>query len=160
MSTLATHVWRPSSARSITLDAFVPVARGAVAVAPPPLAWPTKDPNDVLDYQFNISPAVTGNDGDAIATLDVSIGPNAPGDLVLNSATADGLSAVFWFSGGQTGVAYTVTITVGTTNGRNLQRSVVLPVLSLSSPTIPTTALETDTGLMLVDQNGNPVLVS
>jgi hypothetical protein len=160
MSTLATHVWRPSSARSITLDAFVPVARGAVAVAPPPLAWPTKDPSDVLDYQFNISPAVTGNDGDAIATLDVSILPNAPGDLVLNSATADGLSAVFWFAGGQNGVAYAVTITIGTTNGRNLQRSIVLPVILLSSPTIPTTALETDTGLILVDQNGNPVLVS
>ena len=45
--------------------------------------WPTKDPIDILDYQFDISPALIGNDGDAIATLDVTIEPAQPGDLTL-----------------------------------------------------------------------------
>ena len=49
MPTIATHVWRPSSSRRILLDAFIPVARGAPAIASPLLAWPTKDPGDVLD---------------------------------------------------------------------------------------------------------------
>ena len=64
MPTQAKHVWKPSSARTVTLDSFIPVARGSVASAPSPLNWPTKDPADVLDYQFDISPAFVGNDGD------------------------------------------------------------------------------------------------
>ncbi len=78
-------------------------------LAPPPLNWPTKDPTDVLDYQFDITPAVVGNDGDAIATLDVTIEPANPGDLVLNSATTDGSVGDVWLSGGQAGTVYTVT---------------------------------------------------
>ena len=90
MPTPATHVWKPSNARTVVLDSFIPVPRGSTALAPPPLNWPAKDPADVLDYQFDISPALVGNDGDAIATLDVTIEPANPGDLVLNSATTDG----------------------------------------------------------------------
>ena len=107
MPTPATHVWKPSNARTVVLDSFIPVPRGSTAVAPPPLNWPTKDPADVLDFQFDISPALIGNDGDAIATLDVTIEPANPGDLTLNSATADGAVAVLWLSGGQPGIIYT-----------------------------------------------------
>jgi hypothetical protein len=160
MPTQATHVWKPSSARTVTLDSFIPVARGAIASAPSPLNWPTKDPADVLDYQFDISPAFVGNDGDSIQTLDATISPANPGDLSLASSTADGAMAVFWFSGGQAGTVYTVTIVIGTTNGRTIQRSILLPVLSLSTPSVPVTALETDIGLVITDQNGNPILSS
>ena len=66
MPTIASHVWRPSSARILYLDSFIPVARGSAAMAPAPLSWPAKDPADVLDYQFNVASAVVGNDGDAI----------------------------------------------------------------------------------------------
>ena len=160
MPTPATHVWKPSNARTVTLDGFIPVPRGAIASAPPPLNWPTKDPADILDYQFDIAPALVGNDGDSIATLDASISPANPGDLMLSSTTADGSVAVFWFAQGQAGTVYTVTVTVGTANGRTIQRSILLPVLSLSNPAVPTTAIETDTGLVITDQNGNPVLSS
>jgi hypothetical protein len=158
MSTSATHVWKPSSARTVVLDAFIPVPRGSAVVAPPPLNWPTKDPTDILDYQFDISPAVVGNDGDAIATLDVTIKPANPGDLTLNNATADGTVAVLWLSGGQTGTVYTVTLVITTVNGRTIQRSILLPVVLLSIPPIPPNALVTDAGVVLTDQNGNPVL--
>ena len=160
MPTPATHVWKPSNARTVMLDAFIPVPRGSTAVAPPPLNWPTKDPADVLDYQFDIAPALVGNDGDAIATLDITIEPSNPGDLSLNSAIADGSVAVLWLSGGQPGTVYTVNLVITTTNGRTISRSLLLPVLYLSVSPVPPNALLTDTGVVLTDQNGNPVLTS
>jgi hypothetical protein len=142
------------------LDSFIPVPRGSAAIAPPPLNWPTKDPADVLDYQFDVSPALVGNDADAIETLDVSIEPANPGDLTLNSAMTDGPVAVLWLSGGQSGTVYTVNLMIGTANGRTINRTILLPVLYLSVPPIPPDALVTDAGIVLTDQNGNPVLIS
>jgi len=159
MPTTATHVWRPSSARRVLLDSFIPVVRGATAVAPPMLTWPTKDPGDVLDYQLDISPALVGNDGDGITTLDVQITPSQPGDLALTSSAADGTSAVLWFSSGQPNTIYSIAITIGTMNGRSIQRTVLLPVLPLSVAVNPTSALQTNSGLPITDQNGNPVLI-
>lgn len=158
MATPAIHLSKPSSARTVVLDAFIPVPRGSIAVAPPPLNWPTKDPNDVLDYKFNIAPGLLGNEGDSIATLDVSTSPNNPGDLIVNEAMADGPSAVLWLSEGQAGVVYTITIIISTINGRTIQRSILLPVLLLSVPPIPPNAIDISAGAVLTDQNGNPVL--
>ncbi len=156
----ASHVWKPSSARRVVLDAFVPVPRGSAPAAPPPLNWPTKDPADVLDYEFDISPALVGNRWDGIATIGVSISPDNPGDLALLSSAADGAIAVLWLSGGQAGTIYTVTVALGTTNGRTVQRSVLLPVLMLSQPPVPPTAIQTNSGLVITDQNGNPVVTA
>jgi hypothetical protein len=160
MPTPATHVWRPSSARSVTIDSFVPVPRGSTATAPAPLNWPTKDPSDVLDYEINISPAVIGNGGDMIATLDVSTSPSEPGDLVVNSMTADGTTAVLWLAEGQAGTVYTVTVLISTETGRTIQRTILLPVLPLSVTIAPEGSLQTAPGVILTDQNGNPVLVT
>lgn len=159
MSSAASHVWRPSSARIVSLDSFVPVPRGTTAVAPAPLSWPAKDPADVLDFQFDISNAVVGNPADSIAALDVAISPDAPGDLVLNLAAIDGTSAILWFAGGQAGTTYVVTLAISTANGRAVTRSVLLPVLALSTPPVPTTALLTNAGSPVVDQNGNPIVL-
>ena len=160
MPTAATHVWKPSSARTVVLDSFIPVPRGSTSASPPPLNWPAKDPFDVLDYRFDISAALTGNDGDNIATLDVTIEPDDPGDLRLNGATADGNIAVLWLSSGQAGTVYSVNITIGTLNGRTINRSVLLPVLALSAPPPSANTLVTDAGIEITDQNGNPVLIS
>jgi hypothetical protein len=160
MPTPTTHVWRPSNARTVLLDSFVPVPRGSTAVEPPPLNWPTKDPIDVLDYQLDISPALVGNDGDAIATLDVTIESTNPGGLVLNSAIADGAVAVLWLSAGHSGTVYMVNLLITTINARTINRSILLPVLNLSIPSVPPNAMITDKGVVLTDQNGNPVLVA
>jgi len=160
MPTPASHVWKPSAARTVVLDAFIPVPRGSTATAPPPLNWPTKDPQDILDYQFDITPALVGNRGDSIATIDVLTAPSNPGDLVVNQVTADGAVVVLWLADGQAGTVYTITILITTVNGRSLQRSILLPVLELSSPIAPATAILTNTGAVLTDQNGNPVLAS
>ena len=160
MSTTVSHVWKPSHARLVTVDSFISVPRGASAVAPPPLNWPTKDPGDVLDYILDIAPAIVGNDGDGISTVVVTVAPANPGDLVVQSTTADGSRIVLWLSEGQAGTIYTITFGIATINGRSLQRTVLLPVLMLSIPAVPPNALITTAGVVLTDQNGNPLLSS
>jgi hypothetical protein len=160
MSTTVSHVWKPSHARLAIIDSFIPVPRGATAVVPPSLSWPTKDPGDILDYILDIGPAIVGNDGDGIAALTVTVSPSNPGDLLVQSSTADGSRVIIWLAEGQAGTIYTITFGINTANGRSLQRSVLLPVLLLSVPTIPANALFTTAGIVLTDQNGNPVLSS
>ncbi|MDR3536533.1 MAG: hypothetical protein P4L71_08535 [Acetobacteraceae bacterium] len=160
MATPASHVLKPSWARVVTIDSFIAVPRGSEAIAPPPLNWPAKDPCDILDYVIEFSPAVLGNDGDSLATLDVTVTPDAPGDLSMTNSGADGTRAVLWFSGGQAGTVYVVTISINTTNGRTIQRSIILPVILLSAPATPAMAIQTAAGLTITDQNGNPVLSS
>ncbi len=158
MATAANYVWRPSTARVALLDTFVPVPRGAVSGSALPLTWAAKDPGDVLDYAIDFSPAFVGNPGDAIADLDVSISPSQPGDLTVNRASADGTSAVLWLAGGQAGTTYTVTVSVVANSGRTLSRSVLLPVILLAASPAVITSIQTDTGAVLTDQNGNPVV--
>jgi hypothetical protein len=160
MSTPANHLWKPSQARLVTIDSFVPVPRGSTAVAPPPLNWPAKDPGDVLDYLLDIGPALVGNDTDGIATLDVSITPSAPGDLLMQSVTTDGSRIILWLAGGQVGTVYNITFAIGTNGGRVLQRTVLLPVILLSVPPIPEGAVLTAPGAALTDQNGNPIVAA
>jgi fermentation-respiration switch protein FrsA (DUF1100 family) len=160
MPTIASHTWIPSVARTVTLDDFVPVPRGASPVAPTIPSWPLKDPGDTLDYQFNIAPALIGNDGDAISTLDITIVPAAAADLTLTATAADGARAVLWFSRGQAGTTYTITLTIGTQNGRTIARSVLLPVAALATPVILAESLLASDGTPLVDQNGNPILAT
>lgn len=159
MPTIASHVWRPSGARRVVLDGFLPVPRGTIPSTPAPLAWPAKDPADVLDYEFDVSAALLGNRGDTIATIDVAIVPNALGDLTLVSSAADGPIAVFWFSHGQVGTIYAVQVTMNTASGRTLSRAILLPVQSLATAAAPIEALTTDTGNVVTDQSGNPILI-
>jgi hypothetical protein len=159
MSGSATHVFKPSLARRIVLDGFVPVPRGAAVAAPPPLSWPAKDPSDVLDYVLDVSAALVGNEGDGIASIAVTIAPNATGDLVMNSAAADGQTAVFWFAAGQVGTVYSVQVTITMQSGRTLGRALLLPVLALASTPPPSETLTTDAGTVITDAAGNPILL-
>ena len=159
MGTTANHVWRPSAARVLVVDGFIPGPRGVPVQVLASPAWPAKDPGDVLDYQFDISPALCGNDGDGVATLDVTISPANPGDLSLASAAADGARAVLWLQGGQAGTTYSVTLTIGTQAGRMLSRSVLLPVVALATAVPVAETLTADDGTTLTDGSGNPILL-
>lgn len=158
MSTPANHIWKPSNARLVAINSFIAIARGTTAVSPASLNWPAKDPGDILDYILDIAPAIVGNDGDGIATLDVSVTPANPGDLSIQSSTTDGSRIILWLSAGQAGTIYVINFFISTLSGRCLKRSILLPVILLSAPQTPPTALLTSGGLPLVDQNGNPVL--
>jgi len=155
----APPVWRPSNARVVVLDDFLPVPRGAAVTTPPALSWPAKDPGDVLDYQIDVSPALIGNEGDAIETVDVSITPDAPGDLTLTATAADGASAVLWLAGGQADTLYSLALTVSTKNGRTIVRNIQLPVLPLSAPAAESGTLDLESGGPLTDEYGNPLLL-
>jgi hypothetical protein len=160
MGTPANITWLPSTARLIVLDGFGMIPRGTLQVAPHPLAWPVKDPSDLLDYVFDVSEALAGNEGDSIATLDVQISPSNPGDLTLNSSSAEGTQAILWLSQGFPGTTYAVTITIGTQSGRTIGRTVALPVLALATQTVPAAAITDQTGAPITDQNDNPLTTS
>ncbi len=159
MPTVAPQLVRPSTARRVVLDGFVPTPLGNLATAPAVLSWPAKDPGDVLDYEFDISPALVGNDRDAIATIDVTIQPSAAGGLTLTSSAADGKVAVLWLADGQAGTVYSVQVTIGTTAGRTIGRAIYLPVLALVSSAPPASALTTTAGSAVTDPSGNAITV-
>jgi hypothetical protein len=159
MGTPASFSWQPTTNRVVVVAGFGPYPRGTYQTAPPPLVWPVKDPGDVLDYVVDLSEALAGNDGDSVATLDVSIAPDNPGDLTLHSSSADGDLAILWLAGGISGTTYAVTVLVGTNSGRVFSRTVMLPVASLTA--MPTTNDITDqTGAPLTDQTGAPLTTS
>lgn len=160
MPTLVSHVWKPGKAQIITIDSFVAVPRGTVATAPTPLSWPSKDPGDVLDYQLDIEPALIGNEGDTIESVDIDVNPSQPGDLSTDNVSADGYRIVIWFSAGQAGTTYSVTAVVAMASGRTLQRSILLPVVAMSLPSVPANAIEATTQDPLTDQDGNPIVNS
>ena len=161
MGTAANYSWIASTARVVLVDGFGTIPRGTLQVVPqPPQAWPAKDPSDALDYVFDISEAIAGNEGDSIATLDVAINPANPGDLTLQSSSADGGQAILWLSGGISGTTYAITITTGTNSGRVISRTVSLPVIALAGAAPASTDITDQTGVPITDQYGNPITTS
>lgn len=160
MATQANHSWKPSAARLLTIAGFERRPRGASpAVAGTIAAWPPKDPADTLDYVYDISPALRGDDGDSITDLDVTITPTQAGDLTLAASSVNGRTATLWLSGGQSGTTYAVTLAIGTVAGRSFQRTAYLSVLDLSADPPLGTELVTETGEPILDQAGNPIFI-
>ena len=160
MGTQVNYTWIPSTSRLLALDGFSFYPRGTAFCPQPPLSWPPKDPGDTLDYTLDISGAVAGNEGDAIASLDVSVSPNNPGDLALVSSSADGDLAILWFSAGVAGTVYQVTVTVGTNSGRVIGRTINLPVVTLANAPNAQSDLTDQYGNPITDQNDSPIIVT
>lgn len=161
MSSTVTHSWKPSAARTLTITGFTRFARGTWPQTPAgcAAAWPAKDPADVLDYVYDISPAIWGDEGDSITLLNVTVAPALAGDMTLTSSSTNGPLAILWFGAGQSGTTYAVTLAIGTLAGRSFQRTVMLPCLALSAEPPLGTELLTDSGAPLLDQNGNPIFI-
>jgi hypothetical protein len=160
MATAAIYSWIPSTARTVFVEGFGCVPRGTFPSPPFSMAWPAKDPTETLDYVLDVSEAIAGNEGDAIATLDVLIIPSNPGDLTLQSASADGDLAILWLAAGFPGTTYSVTITIGTNSGRVIARTVNLPVVTLAlQPVIPN-AITDQTGAPITTQTDSPITTS
>jgi hypothetical protein len=160
MGTQAAYSWIPSTARLLALDGYGLQPRGTLPCPPPILSWPAKDPTDTLDFILDISEAIAGNEGDSIATLDVVISPDNPGDLTLQSSSADGDLAIMWFTAGFAGIVYQVTVTVGTNSGRVIGRTINLPVMAFATPPVPPEALTDQTGNPITDQTDAPIIVT
>ena len=160
MPIAVSHVWRPSTARSVALDGVLPVPRGVIPSDLPPLVWPAKDPGDVLDYEIDASAVVAGDPGDQVATVAVTVVPSvSPADVQVGRVSADGAVALLWLSGGQPGTVYAVQVSLSTQKGRVIGRTVLLPVRAMASVPPPTVPLTADGGAVITDQNGNPILL-
>ena len=160
MATQAVYSWVPSSARYVEITGFGPTPRGAGLMCTAQLSWPPKDPAETLDYVFDITDALFGNEGDAIATLDIGIAPSNPGDLTLQSASADGGRAILWLTGGQAGTSYAVTVTLGTNSGRILSRTIYLLVTNLAAANGTENAITDQTGAPITTQSGAAITTS
>jgi hypothetical protein len=158
MATPASFTWQPCVTRVVVVDGFGPYPRGTYPTVPAPLVWPVKDPGDVLDYVVDFSRALAGNDGDSVATLDVSIAPDNPGDLTLQSSSADGDLAILWLGQGVSGTSYAVTVVVGTNSGRIFSRTITLPVATLSAVVSTANDITDQNGIPLTDQAGAPLM--
>jgi hypothetical protein len=83
----------------------------------------TKDPDAVLDYQFDWSDWLT--DGDTIQ--DASVTATA-GLTVAPDLTVTATAVTCWLSGGTAGLDYTVTCHIETAGGRVDERSIKVQV--------------------------------
>lgn len=86
--------------------------------------WPSKDPNENLDYQFDWSARL--EDGEVISTSQVLL---ASGDVVLGVSSIVGESVVVWISGGTVdGSPSVVTNRIETNRGRIYDESARLRI--------------------------------
>lgn len=94
------------------------------------LSWPTKDPNEVLDYQLNWANADDPRleTGETITSSTFSV---EEGDVVIDSSSyvASGLTTV-WLSGGTAGIRCTILNRIITSGGRTYDQSVRLRIRS------------------------------
>ena len=84
-------------------------------------AFPTKDPQEKLDYQFDFSPWLGA---DTISGSPVVVAPGAT--VTTPSPSAASGVVTFWLMGGTAGSTVIVTCTVTTAAGRTLERSASL----------------------------------
>ena len=90
-------------------------------------SWPSKDPNDVLDYRFNWRKE--GNEcllpGEDIDTYTVTI---VSGTVVIDSDSDDGSVVTLWLSGGAAGEVCRVLCRIVTTEGRQYDKTGTLRI--------------------------------
>ena len=87
------------------------------------LSWPSKDPDELLDYQVSW---VKGLAGDTILTSTFIV----PDGLVKDSEENTSNTATVWLSGGTLGESYIVVNRITTVTGRIMDQSVRLRVLA------------------------------
>lgn len=81
-----------------------------------------KDPDAVLDYMFDWS--VWLSSGETIQSSNVTV----TSGINLDSQSATSTKVTAWISGGTSGVPYTVTCRVNTSQGRTDDRSITIRV--------------------------------
>jgi hypothetical protein len=86
-------------------------------------SW-VKDPEEILDYQFNFAPWLDTTNGETIASheIDIDAGIN------LDSHPATGQTVTVWLSGGTINNKYNVTCEATTSAARTVVRSITIVV--------------------------------
>ncbi len=107
---------------------------------PLPIRWPTKQPDEVLDYFLDAS-AMMSEVSDTISAASISISP--PAELAVQAFTANRATNMLtvWLSGGVPGRAYKVRIELNTAGSRTFEWIISLLVSSaLATYPLPTPA--------------------
>lgn len=89
-------------------------------------SWPSKDPNDVLDYDVDWSRRL--DSGDTISTATFSLTTDA--GLTIASQSNTTTVAKVWLSGGTAALTGEILCRIVTANGRTMDQSVSLPIAS------------------------------
>lgn len=87
------------------------------------LSWPAKDPDEVLDYQFDWSERLEA--GETISASNFTI---VEGTVVKDSQSVAGGLTTVWLSGGTLGEVCLITNRITTNQGRTYDESVKLRV--------------------------------
>lgn len=88
------------------------------------LAWPTKDPEENLDYGLDWEDEL-GGDKISLSTWSA---PNPAGITVGDKSFTD-TQTIIWLSGGTAGQKYVFTNTIVTQGGRTAEKSVSIKVV-------------------------------
>lgn len=88
-------------------------------------SWPSKDPNEVLDYQMDWSDRLQV--GETIVTSNFTI---AEGDVVKDSQSVSGALTTVWLSAGTEGVVNLITNRITTSSARTYDESAKLRIRS------------------------------
>lgn len=89
------------------------------------LTWPSKDPNEVLDYQIDWTARLAS--GETISTSTFTV---ASGTVVKDSSSYLAGVATVWLSGGADGEVCTILNRITTSAGRTYDQSVKLRIRS------------------------------
>jgi hypothetical protein len=84
------------------------------------LSWPSKDPDEVLDYSIDWSQRL---DDDTITDSDWSISEGT-GTLEIDSVSSGSQTSTVWLSAGSDGDRYTLVNRITTAAGRTMDQSV------------------------------------
>lgn len=104
------------------LNLIKSAARAALAEADPvPLIWPTKDPDEVLDYQIDWSARLNS---DTISTSVWTVPDGITGATQSNTTT----STTLWLSGGTDGSSYDILNRITTAGGRTMDQTVRIAI--------------------------------
>lgn len=87
------------------------------------LKWPSKDPDELLDYSIDWTDRLAG---DEITTSEWIV----PSGLVKDSDSNTESMATVWLSGGDLGENYLVTNRINTVGGRIMDQSVSLKIVT------------------------------
>ena len=88
------------------------------------LNWPSKDPDELLDYQINWTVALAGD------TIISSTWQINSADLINDHDTYGPNSTVIWLTGGVLNQSYQCTNTINTAGGRIFQQTVGISIRS------------------------------
>jgi hypothetical protein len=87
------------------------------------LAWPFKDPDEVLDYSIDWSARMPSDDHIVTSTW-----PSLPSGITVDSDEQTNTTTTLWLSGGTLGQSYSFTNRVVTLGGRTMDQTVTIKV--------------------------------